>query len=241
MSRKKKITGILLTVATIVEMATLPQFMGILQDKILQQAYVQKEMQTVSLRFNVSDTNMSDSFFRKIKLFRNGSLYNIYGIDSSEKIETMKQTLITELSPYYNAKLLAMDWNRAVQSFDACVSYEDELGYGIFWEIALHDYKNENSLNLYLEDETGKLLFIHYETRQINLDEKERLMWLEQLTKIYDETLALLPDIQGWAREDTFLNSKYSTEIRSFFSHTEYGEFQIEFKVNMSGFYIRYI
>ena len=67
MSRKKKITGILLTVATIVEMATLPQFMGILQDKILQQAYVQKEMQTVSLRFNVSDTNMSDSFFRKIK------------------------------------------------------------------------------------------------------------------------------------------------------------------------------
>ncbi len=96
-------------------------------------------------------------------------------------------------------------------------------------------------MNLYLEDETGKLLFINYEMGQINLKEEERIVWLEQLVKIYDETLQLLPDAKGWTREDAFLESKYSTEMRSAFFHAEYGEFQIEFKVNVGGFYIRYI
>lgn len=239
--RWKKIIGILLMVCVFVGTACLPQITAVIQDKIMNEVSSQKELQTIHLSFQADDTEMSELFLQKLNVLRGGSLYNIYGVDSSEKMEEVKWVLNTELSSYYNADLLRDDWKNAVKSFEPYVSYKNEFGYGIFWEIAFSDYKKGSSLNAYLEDETGKLLFIHYETSQISLEEKERIVWLEKLVMIYDETLKSLPDAGSWIRKDIFWKSKYSTEMNSTFSHEKYGEFQIEFKVNEDGFYIRYV
>ncbi len=50
-------------------------------------------------------------------------------------MEEVKLTLNTELSSCYNAQMMTMDWENAVQSFKTYVAYQEELGYGIFGEI----------------------------------------------------------------------------------------------------------
>lgn len=183
MSKLKTGLVLLLTVLLIAALAVLPQAVAGVLDFLGNEKNGTASMQSVELAFDADRVDEPGYMMRKLALEQN---MNTIPIAPEQASMTEEEALIAAqdaMAPYLEAHVF--EWFE--YTFSSAEPYlavdpGDKNNNSVFWSVAfLHEEKPYHSLFLHIDDETGCILFLTYETNgpdQFNYyyPENQRLM-----------------------------------------------------------------
>ena len=249
MRKLKILLLILLTVALLIAGANLPRIIAAVQDGNMVNHFSFGEMDSISLDFSEPDAGepeTSSSLLEKLALIRDGSFYDIppdnYTISQSDIEEIVK----AGLAPYYDVNLIPEDWRDCEVSALPYMVYSSTpiSNYGILWVVTIHWPQSGDNLELYVDDETGRILYLHYNTTR-SLDLYTDRGYLIGLSNAYFTSTGIseileYPEAFGveWVEfDDSGLNAKGNKFYSYSFYHPDYASISIQFWLYDDGFY----
>lgn len=238
MNKWKRFLFPLIALVMLAFFAVLPKTVAWLQDEVGHSEVKYGEMETLHLSLDGENPLPSVSMMGKLNMLRNEALYSISESQASMTKEEVLAAIDRELLSYYKNGLMFNEWENAEKFLMPYLSYDREQGYCIFWEVNFFSYANDYYLNLYVEDETGKIVFITYQADSLELSAEEQRLMLEALTNIYFGALGIVPAEAICQIEDILLSVAANTTAVSYTFYDDiYGEVSIEFYMHKHGFY----
>lgn len=233
---------ILLTIMLLIAGAALPTIVAAVQDSATVNKSGYSDIQSVELVF--SDSNNAGSLLGKLALIRDGTSYMVSPSETVISLGQIEQIVEECLAPYYQAELIPYNWKNYELSAVPCLIYSS-LDYGIFWTVTLTMEDCAHVVDMYIDDETGLPLDIHYKS-STPLEQYTAWGYLDAISNAYFESngiskilaepedfgvSAVFLDNSGLrARDDKFLVYTLTTQT--------YGELQFHFYLYEQGFYV---
>lgn len=236
MRKHKSQILIVLTVVVIIFCGMLPRMVGMVEDYFVDQNIGYGEQKTVSLIRELNDVE-------KMYLLKNGTEVSISEERTNLKWTDMKEVLDAALSWYtQNGFIVGCAPDFTITKCEPVLYYSTEMPNvsGIFWKVnmELWDYYGQ-SIYLYLDDQTGRVLLISYECLEPIFDGKDLNTPLLAIFDFYQSER----DWHGfnYAGKENIEPEKYKhkNEIVYSYGDTVYGENGIVFIITENGFSIR--
>lgn len=212
----------------------LPGIIGKIEDFLADDKVYYRELKTVQFFRDLNDT-------QKLYLLEHGSTASVVEYRAKLKQEDMQEVLETALQPYIEMGYIFAEVGDFTMECEPILYYSNtEANFSaIFWlvEMELWDGWGQ-SISLYLDDATGKMMLISYECLE-PVFEKE--FWdynLEMLCSIYKSSM-------GWDEVNS-LHEKSTEEFnyRNIIHYRRgdivYGELGIDFIISENGFSIQF-
>lgn len=239
---KIRITILLLMMALLLTAgAVLPGIVAAVQDDEKAGEVGYSPIQSIELK--LTEERETLPMLGKLSLLNEG-LYSISEDEASMTQEDVREAVERELAPYYEWEMIPYNWKDPTFIATPYLAYgaENDAMYCIFWEVAVYcDAENPFSLNLYVDDDTGKILWLHFDSGS-SLEIYDQQSYLELFHQIYFDSLGMTESAQFWEEnelvEDISQNSGAISAVRYTFGDMIYGEINIEFYVYSQGFYI---
>lgn len=240
---------LLLIAGLLVTGAFLPQITAAVMDGAAGEAAATAPMQSVELKFG-ADNQQPGYMMRKLALEQWMTTVPITADETSMTEDEVYAAVETGMEPYLEAGIF--EWfdftYRMAEPYFGLDPY-DKSNYMVFWGVTLVNESDPyQSLFLHIDDETGRILYIKYETYgddRLNyyFPENHRLM-MEGFVDAYYSPLELTQadlaeykDLLGTSVEELDLTDDV-TAVRYSFDDTQYGEIRVEFYITPSGFYV---
>lgn len=230
MNKIKNILIITITVFVILICACLPYIFGRIQDRVAQGKVVVGEVSKVMLE--VGELQM----FQKLKLLGNGQAI-IYDEKKTQlSFEELSECVYTQLSPYIDLGLIP-EYMENLSLNATPYMYIDVEGDGIshiFWNVnVISTENNYHYLDLFVDDDTGKLLVINlYCDNPIFGDKMSEIILL--FRGIYFENMG--EDFSSVEMTEEMLQSNTNFSFVFVWEDSEYGELTMEFVVSPHSF-----
>lgn len=242
--RKLKIPVlILITIALLAVGATLPAIAAAVQDQTIVNHSSFGDMESLKLDF--SDPGATP-LLQKLTLIRDGSFYTVSPSKTRIRQSEIEQLVKDGLAPYYEAELIPYNWHGYEFSAVPHLVYNDadKDTYAIVWVVSIHWPETDDNLSLYVDDETGLILYLHYGAAS-TLDVYTAQGYLDALSNAYFASTGLsdiLADPEEFGVEWVMFddagvyekNDKYYVHT---IHHPDYGVLEIQFWVYQNGFY----
>lgn len=242
--RKLKIPVlILITIALLAVGVTLPAIAAAVQDQTIVNHSSFGDMESLKLDF--SDPEVTP-LLQKLALIRDGSFYTVLPSKTKIRQSGIEQLVKDGLALYYQDELIPYNWDSYEFSAVPNLVYNDadKDTYAILWVVSIHWPGTKDNLSLYVDDETGLILWIHYDTAGA-LDVYTAQGYLDVLSNAYFASTGISdilakPEAFGaeWIEFDDAgvyaKNDKYY--VHSIY-HPDYGVLEIQFWVYQNGFY----
>lgn len=235
---------ILITVVLLVVGAFLPDIASAGQDHVHVAQVGFSEIESLKLDF--SNSQSMGALLKKLTLVRDGSFYSVSSSKTKLPREKMEQTVKEALALYYQEELIPYNWTGYSFSAVPHLVYNgnDSGIYGIFWVITIHWTDIDDDLTLFLDDETGLILYIHYGSA-IPLENYTPQDYLDTLSNTYFTSTGIseiVADPSAYGVEsiffdDTGLYTNGDQHYSYSFQHPEYGVLEIQFWLYKHGFY----
>lgn len=249
MNKLKTVTVLLLTVLLIAALALLPQAVASVSDTMANEKPGTASMQSVELKFGTDD-QQPGYMMRKLALEQWMTTVPITADGTSMTEEEVYAAAEAGMEPYLEAGIF--EWfdvsYRAAEPYFGLDPY-DKSNYMVFWGVTLvNESAPYQSLFLHIDDETGKILCINYETyaddRFNYYDPENHRLMMEGFVDAYYSPLELTQadlaeykDLLGTGVEELDLTDDV-TAVRYSFDDAQYGEINVEFYIIPSGFYV---
>lgn len=242
--RKLKIPVlILITIALLAVGASLPAIAAAVQDQTIVNHSSFGDMESLKLDF--SDPEVTP-LLQKLALIRDGSFYTVSPSKTKIRQSGIEQLVKDGLALYYQDELIPYNWDNYEFSSVPHLVYNDadKDTYAIFWVVSIHWPDSGDVLSLYVDDETGLILYLHYSTASA-MDVYTAQGYLDVLSNAYFASTGISdilakPEAFGaeWIEFDDAgvyaKNDKYY--VHSIY-HPDYGVLEIQFWVYQNGFY----
>lgn len=244
MNKLKILLLILLTVALLVACASLPTIAAALQDTATVNHSGYSDMQSLKLDF--SKNRQLLPILGKLALIRDGSFYTISPNETVIRQSGIKQVVQNGLSLYYQVSLIPYNWkNYEFSAVPHLVSNPADVeSYAIMWVVTIYWPDSDDHLELYVDDETGLILYLHFNTSR-SLDMYSAQGYLDVLSNAYFESTGIaeiLADPASFGVD--FVTSDdsgmYTNGDKAYYHtiyHPDYGHMRIEFWLYQNGFY----
>lgn len=242
--RKLKIPVlILITIALLAVGATLPAIAAAVQDQTIVNHSSFGDMESLKLDF--SDPEVTP-LLQKLALLRDGSFYTVSPDKTKIRQSEVEQLVKEGLALYYQNELIPYNWQKYEFSALPHLVYSnaDQDTYAIFWVVDIRWPETEDYLSLYLDDETGLILYMHYGTASA-LDVYTAQGYLDALSDAYFASTGLsniLADPEEFGAEwiefdDAGVYAKNDKYYVHTIHHPDYGVLEIQFWLYQNGFY----
>lgn len=249
MNKLKTVTVLLLTVLLIAALALLPQAVASVSDTMANEKPGTASIQSIELELR-GDDQQPGYMMRKLALEQWMTTVPIKSDEASMTEDEVYAAVEAGMEPYVQANIF--EWfdftYRAAEPYFGLDPY-DKSNYMVFWGVTLvNESAPYQSLFLHIDDETGKILCIKYETYADDrfnyyYPEKQRLMmegfvdaFLSPL-ELTQADLAEYKDLLGTGVEELDLTDDV-TAVQYTFDDAQYGEIHVEFYIIPSGFYV---
>lgn len=246
MGKLKNPIFLLITVLVLAACSALPRIVAAVQDSTAVNSIHYSSMQSVALE--LSEEQASLTIFEKLSLIGKGYFY-----DLAEDKAAMTQTDVTEavktnLGPYYYLDLVPYNWSDYEMKAAPYFVYgtENSETYCIIWVVSISWGSNKedySSLDLYVDDDTGKILYVHYHSAA-SLSMYTLDAYVTAFCDAYFDSLGmddLLDNPNAYdvtlLYEDLGQNSA-DPGARYTMYHHQYGQLVFEFIVYEQGFYM---
>lgn len=236
---------ILLTMILLFIGASLPQIAAAVQDSATVNNSGYSEMESLKLDFSQERQWMP--ILGKLALIRDGSFYTVSPSETVIRQSEIEQLVKDGLSRYYRAELIPYNWDNYEFSAAPYLVYNDadKDTYAILWEVSIHWPDTKDNLSLYVDDETGLILWIHYDTTSA-LDVYTAQGYLDAFSNAYFESTgisAILVNPEGYGAEfvdydDSGLNAGGDLSYCHTIYHPDYGYITFEFWIYTNGYYV---
>ena len=250
MRRIKVISVILLSVMLIVGMALLPRGIAGISDMLANGKPGTVSMQTVELSVYSHQTDEPGYMMRKLALEQRITSIPIRPEQAAMTEKEVITAAMDGMMVYTEAKMF--EWFE----YDLCIAQpylgidpEDKSNNTIFWGVSFsHETNPYHSLFLHIDDETGEIIYIYYETYgadQYNYydPENQRLMmegFVDAFLRPLNLTFGQLGEYKNLqdasAVEQTLTDD--TTCVRYTFDDARYGTIHIQFHITPHGFYV---
>lgn len=154
---------LLLTVLLLISFAFLPILAGILQDSGVERTVSHRPLHSIApyISENGSGLLVSD----KLKILQESEISSIVPAMASMTEEQVRAAVEAGIQPYVETGIMRSfeAWEFHATPYVA-ISWQDAAHWFLYWEVSLVDVSDENqqSLNVTLDDETGKFLMLQY-------------------------------------------------------------------------------
>lgn len=248
MRRIKTISVILLSVMLIVGMALLPQGIAGISDLLTNEKPGTVSMQTVELALTSNKTDEPGYMMRKLALEQRMTTIPI----KPEQAKMTEEEVITAALDGMTAYMEANMFTWFEYTFCGAEPYlgidpMDKNNNTIFWGVTFaYDEDPYQHLFMHIDDETGKIIFINFETNgedryKYYYPENQRLM----MEGFVDSFFGPLNLIQRSEYENLHAESVSElttpddvTSVRYTFEDAQYGIINVEFSIYPFGFYV---
>lgn len=244
MQKWKKITILLLTVIFLVVFASLPEIAAVMQDAAAADEIGFSAMPTVTLDF--SGERQPVSILSKLALIRDGNFYTISPRETIISQGEIENVVREGLNPYYEAELVSYNWkNCEFSAVPHLVSDPTDVkNYAILWIVSLYWPDSSEILELYVEDETGLILYFHFGTKNA-LDVYSAQGYLDAFSSVYLESTGMSeilahPDDYGVESVTYSDAGMYTNDDKSFsctLHHPDYSSITLDFWLYKNGYY----
>lgn len=234
---------ILITIALLAVGATLPAIAAAVQDQTIVNHSSFGDMESLKLDF--SDPEVTP-LLQKLALLRDGSFYTVSPDKTKIRQSEVEQLVKEGLALYYQDELIPYNWQKYEFSALPHLVYSnaDQDTYAIFWVVDIRWPETEDYLSLYLDDETGLILYLHYGAAS-TLDVYTAQGYLNALSDVYFASTGLsdiLADPEEFGAEwiefdDAGVYAKNDKYYVHTIHHPDYGVLEIQFWFYQNGFY----
>lgn len=235
---------LLLTLALLIAGAILPGIVAAVQDST---TVNQPGLGTIpSIELELTRVQTSCPVLGTLAMIREGQFYSIAESNAAMSTDEAISAVETALAPYYEKELIPYNWS------DVGVSATPHLVYhtgnstfsGILWVISIAWDSNAHFLDIYLDDATGKLVYLHFNSAQMDVYTPEA--YAEEFCAAYFESTGLddvLDDpeaygVESITRYDSGLKLPQDKSIAYSLTSKEYGNLTLRFNVYERGFYL---
>lgn len=242
--RKLKIPVlVLITIALLIVGASLPAIAAAVQDQTIVNHSSFGDMEALKLDFSDPEAT---PLLQKLALLRDGSFYTVSPSKTRIRQSGIEQLVKDGLALYYQDELIPYNWDNYEFSAVPHLVYNDadKDTYAIFWVVSIHWPDTGDNLSLYVDDETGLILYLHYSTAS-TLDVYTAQGYLDVLSNAYfastgiSEILAAPEDFGAeWIEfDDSGAYAKGDKYYCHYIHHPDYGVLEIQFWLYQNGFY----
>lgn len=234
---------ILITIVLLAVGATLPAIAAAVQDQTIVNHSSFGDMESLKLDF--SDPEVTP-LLQKLALLRDGSFYTVSPDKTKIRQSEVEQLVKEGLALYYQDELIPYNWQKYEFSALPHLVYSnaDQDTYAIFWVVDIRWPETEDYLSLYLDDETGLILYLHYGAAS-TLDVYTAQGYLNALSDVYFASTGLsdiLADPEEFGAEwiefdDAGVYAKNDKYYVHTIHHPDYGVLEIQFWFYQNGFY----
>lgn len=235
---------VLITLVLLGAGASLPKIAAAMQDRtnINQSGFGETE----SLELSFSDIQADRPLLEKLALIRDGVFYAVSPDKTRISLDEIDQVVKDGLVCYYEAELIPNNWDKYDLKATPHLVYSGADGdiYMILWVVALSWPESGDVLELYVDDETGIILYLHYSTTG-SLTRYSDRGYLDALSNAYCAATGLseiLADPASFGTQwVTFDDSGMNTQNDKFYCysvyHPDYGNLSVRFWLYQNGFY----
>ena len=236
---------LLLTVFLLTSFAFLPILAGVLQDAGVEKTVSHRPLHSIVpyISENGSGLLVSD----KLKILQESAISSIVPAMASLDEQQVRAAVEAGIQPYVKAGIMRSfeAWEFHASPY-VTINWQDASHWFLFWDVSLVDVSNEfqQSLNVTLDDETGKFLMLQYSDPYTKEDLQlwdESYLSLNQFSQIWLEQAGLW-DIAQLVTSDSgsqqvqemhpgmrvavyTLNEGVKSPLRIHFSVSGYGEY----------------
>lgn len=245
---KRMMVGLLLSVALIAALAMLPRGIGAVSDLCAEGAAEAAPMQSVTLAFDADGVDTPGYMLRKLALEGKMLTIPIQPEQTRMSEDAVLDAASASMSPYVEEGLFRWfdDSYVSIQPYLG-IDPENKNNNMIFWTVSyVFDREPYQSLFLHIDDETGRALFINYETampeRFEDYGPERQTLLMEGFIHSFFGQLELLDDqMTGYRRllsreqrEKTLAEDV--TCVVYTLNDGVYGQIQVEFYITPEGF-----
>lgn len=235
---------VLITLVLLLVCASLPEIAAVIQDGVGMDTFGFSHMQTIKLDF--SGEQRPESILGKLALIRDGNFYTISPRETTISHNDIENVVKEGLNPYYEGELVPYNWKNC--EFSAVPHFvsdpADVKNHAILWIVSLYWPDSGEKLQLYVDDETGLILYFHYGTKNA-LDVYSAQGYLETFSGIYFESTGMseiLTHPEDYGVESVTYSDAgmYTNDDKSFsctLHHPDYGSITMEFWLYTNGYY----
>lgn len=182
-----------LTAALLVGGAFLPKGADLLLDGNKSDGVAYTELRTVELNLKQDEAGAPEGFEAKLALY--GGMYTVPVGEEAASLsrEQALAAAVGELTAYMDAGLMA--WcDFTYQSLELYIGIDplEPNNNNLFWTVSfVEEGEPYSSIFLHLDDETGKILYLTYDSQLVNYDEAERQRVAELVPELYFTALGM--------------------------------------------------
>lgn len=252
MRRLKAVAAILLAFVLIVGLSLLPHGVAGISDVLTNEKPGTVSMRTVELTVYSDQTDEPGYMLRRLALEQRMTTIPIKPDHAKMTEEEVLTAAVDGMAPYIEAKMF--EWFE-YHFFKAepylCIDPENKNNNTIFWGVtfAVKD-KPYHNLFLHIDDETGKIIYINYETDgpdkfHYYYPENQRLMmegFVDSFLRPLNLTSEQLTQYDGLFAEGVTQQKLTDDVTCSWYSFedAQYGVINLEFYITPVGFFVTY-
>ena len=235
----------LLTLALLIIGAFLPDIAAVGQDRVIADRSGFGDMESIKLE--LSNPESVEALLQKLTLVRDGDFYIVSPGKTRIGQGGIEQAVKDSLALYHQAELIPDRWQGYEFSAAPHLVYNerDRDTYAVLWVITIHWPDLGENLSLFVDDETGRILYLHFDSADV-LNTYTQQGYLDTLSGVYFASTGLselIADpqafgVDGVAFEDVGLRAKGDKYYCYFIQHPEQGVLELQFWLYERGFYV---
>lgn len=236
---------ILFTVMILVACASLPAIAASVQDSATVNYSGYSDMESLKLDFSGERGRMP--LLGKLALIRDGNFYTVSPSATVIRQSEIEYVVQDGLALYYEAELIPYNWvNYEFSPVPYLVSSPlDVEDYAILWVVSIHWPESGDVLELYVDDDTGLILYLHF-SGYSELETYTAWGYLDALSNAYFESTGISeimadPETYGvkdMGYDDSGLRVNGDKYYVHSLLHPDYGTLNFEFHLYSYGFYV---
>lgn len=239
---KKNKTPFTLFLAAVVILlgAILPRTVSWIVDALGTNQVRYTQISAVSLEFDETDTSLKE----KLPLLASGERVQVSPSVTVHSTQEIQETAGQIIEQYYQAGLLSSSLSASadatVSPFLVYASYDPayEMRSNIFWEVTISPKNGEHYLHMILDDQTGTLCTLDYETPGLTSSTLERKQKLSTFAALYLEGLGEeFKDVEPIVTTE-HTDNYFSTGADIIWSDAAYGKVRVTLLIYEYGMYI---
>lgn len=247
MNQWKTIIALLLTLGVLAAGAMLPGVAAAVQDSAGANNSGSRAILPVTLELSAGEPE-AQLLLGGLALVRDGSLYKVDESTAAMAEAEVLEAVKAGLQPYYYAELIPYNWTDYESSMTPYPAYgsADPETYGVLWVVSISWESYDHYLELYVDDETGLILYLHYGCTEEQETVYTTSGLLAALSEAYFESTGLtevLADperfgVENVIYDDSGLSAGGDPSVVYTLYTQSYGQLALEFCLYQVGFYV---
>ena len=235
----------LLTLALLILGAFLPDIAAAGQDRGITDHSGFSDMESIKLE--LSDPASVEALLQKLALVRSGGFYVLSPSKTRIGQSGIEKVVKDGLALYHQAELIPEHWQGYEFSAAPHLVYNemDKDTYAVLWVITIHWHEEGGNLSLFVDDETGRILYLHFDSPTV-LEAYTQRGYLDTLSSVYFASTGLselMADPQAFGVdsvtfEDVGMQAKGDKYYCYYIQHPEQGVLELQFWLYEKGFYV---